>query len=290
MSQLGFDFGVEPRRLTRVTPARLSTFDDCPRRYRMSYLDQPTPQRTGPWAHSTLGAVVHNAMRALFHLPVERRTPERAAALVGAHWKDAGFADAGQAVLYREYAQGWVARYVEDHDVTADPVGLERWVSAPAGPDERDPSLIVEGRVDRIDVRDGECVIVDYKTGQRRPDEETAHRSRALALYAVAVAKSLHRPCRRVELHHLPSGTVAAAEHTRDSLRDHLHQAEQTATALRTATDTLVRHGDADTLFPARTARRCGWCEFRPSCPEGQLAAPAARSWQLLDSRCDDDE
>ena len=38
MEQLGFE-GM-PRRLYACTPTRLSTWLDCPRRYRMTYLDQ----------------------------------------------------------------------------------------------------------------------------------------------------------------------------------------------------------------------------------------------------------
>ncbi|MBB4686060.1 RecB family exonuclease [Amycolatopsis jiangsuensis] len=281
--QLGFDFGVEqPQRLTKVSPARLSTFDDCPRRYRLTYLDRPTPQRTGPWAHSTLGAVVHNALRALFDLPVVKRTPQRAMALVAEHWKDAGFADDEQAARYRARAKGWVAEYVEDHDVSEDPVGLERWVSAPVSTSGGRPSMIIEGRADRIDQRQGELVVVDYKTGRRAPDEHEARASQALAMYAVASARTLRLPCTTVELHHLPTGTVAAAEHTPETLRRHLERAEQTAGDLRLATDTLDAGGDGDVLFPARPERRCSWCDFRPSCAVGREIGPAAQPWDLL--------
>jgi RecB family exonuclease len=283
VEQLGFEFAVQPRRLTKVSPARLATFADCPRRYRLSYLDRPTPTRTGPWAHSTLGAVVHNALRALFELPPERRTPIRAAQLLSEHWQDAGFADAEQAATYRDRAKTWLMEYVEHNDVSSTPVGLERWVSAPVNPEPgRPPSMIIEGRADRIDERGAELVIVDYKTGRRQPDEYEARSSQALAMYAVAAARTLRRPCHRVELHHLPTGTVAAAEHTDESLRRHLARAEETAEDVRVATDTLAAGGDGQVLFPVNAGPRCSWCDFRPSCPEGQAAAPAAKSWELL--------
>jgi RecB family exonuclease len=284
MSQLGFDFGVEqPRKLVKVSPARLATFDGCARRYRLAYLDRPQPRRTGPWAHNTLGAVVHNAMRALFDLPAAKRLPQRAAALVVEHWKDAGFADGEQAGRYRGRAKRWIAEYVEQNDLSAGPVGLERWVSAPVSADiDRRPSMIIEGRADRIDERDGELVIVDYKTGRRPPSEEDARSSQALAMYAVAAARTLRKPCRTVELHHLPSGTIAAAEHTEESFRRHLLRAEQTAEDLRLAADTLEEGGDAQRLFPASTGKHCSWCDFRPSCADGQQAAPPALSWDLL--------
>ncbi|MBV9844055.1 MAG: PD-(D/E)XK nuclease family protein [Kutzneria sp.] len=265
-----------PAKLVKVTPSRLATWSDCPRRYRMAYLDRPAPARGGAWAHNTLGAVVHNALRAFFDLPVSRRTQEQAAVMVAKHWKDDGFRDGEQAALYRERAQSWVADYVEDTDVSHDPVGLERWVSAPAG------RIIAEGRVDRIDVRDGELVIVDYKTGRHALTVDDARGSQALALYALAARRTLRRPCRRVELHHLPTRSVVAWEHTDESLARQLSRAEETADELTLATDTLAAGGDQDVLFPARTGRHCSWCDFRRVCPKGSTAAPELDPWALL--------
>lgn len=272
--QLGFD--AMPRRLIKVTPSRLATWMDCPRRFRMNYLDRPTPPRGGAWAHSTLGAVVHNALRAFFDLPVARRTPEAAVALVSRHWSDEGFAGPDQAAEYRTRAAGWVSDYVAETDVSIDPVGLERWVSAPVG------TIVAEGRVDRIDERDGEVVIIDYKTGRSALTTDDARSSQALALYVLAARRTLRRPCTRVELHHLPSGTVAAWEHTEESLARHRTRAEEAAEEFHLATDTLKAGGDPDVLFPAQVGRQCSWCDFRRSCPEGQAAGPQAEPWAML--------
>ena len=265
-----------PRRLFKVTPSRLATWLDCPRRYRMTYLDRPTPPRGGAWAHSTLGAVVHNALRALFDLPVAERTPERAARLVDRNWSAEGFRDDEQAAFYRERARGWVADYVADSDVTDDPVGLERWVSTPSD------RIVAEGRVDRIDQRGGELVIVDYKTGRHALTVDDARSSQALALYALAARRTLRRPCRRVELHHLPSGEIAAWEHSEPSLRRHLARMEEVADDAALATDTLAAGGDPELLFPPRPSARCAYCDFRRHCPEGRDAAPQVAPWALL--------
>jgi RecB family exonuclease len=272
--QLGFD--SMPRKLIRVTPARLAVWMDCPRRFRMTYLDRPTPPKGGPWAHSTLGAVVHNALRAFFDLPVRRRTPESAVELVRTGWKDEGFAGPMQSAQYRDRAGTWVADYIAGLDVTIEPVGLERWVSAPVG------TIVAEGRVDRIDERDGEAVVVDYKTGRHALTTDDARGSQALALYVIAVRRTLRKPCNRVELHHLPSGTVAAWEHTEESLGRHQARAEETAEEYQLARDTLEAGGDPDVLFPPRTGRQCAWCDFRRSCPDGQAARPAAEPWAML--------
>ena len=57
--QLGFE-GM-PRRLYSCTPSRLNNWLDCPRRYRFSYVDRPTPPKVPPWAHNSLGASTHTA-------------------------------------------------------------------------------------------------------------------------------------------------------------------------------------------------------------------------------------
>jgi len=265
-----------PRRLFKVTPSKLSTWLDCPRRYRMAYLDRPALPRGGAWAHSTLGAVVHNALRALFDLPVHERTPEAGARLVSQHWNSEGFRDDAQIALYRERARGWVADYVADVDVAEDPVGLERWVSAPTG------RIVAEGRVDRIDERGGELVVVDYKTGRHALTVDDARASQALALYALAARRTLRRPCRRVELHHLPTGEVAAWEHSEPSLQRHLARMEEAADDASLATDTLAAGGDAELLFPPRPSARCSYCDFRRHCAQGQAAAPEMEPWALL--------
>lgn len=272
--QLGFD--SMPRKLVRVTPAKLATWIDCPRRYRMVYLDRPTPSRGAPWAHSTLGAVVHNALRAYFDVPPAKRTPEAAAALVASNWHDDGFADPEQAAVYRERAQDWVSGYVAGLDPTLDPIGVERWVSAPVG------SIIAEGRVDRIDVRDGELVIVDYKTGRHALTTDDARGSQALAMYAVAARRTLRKPCHQVELHHLPSGTVAVWTHTDETLQRHVRRAEEAAEDLTVAGERLADGADRDEVFPPNTGRHCSWCDFRKHCPEGRAAAPDIDSWTLL--------
>lgn len=279
--QLGLD-GM-PARLVRVTPSRLATWHDCRRRYRLTYLDRPAPARGGARAASTLGAVVHNALHAVYGESPDRRSGARAAAEIDRHWSSEGFRDDAQAAEYRERARSWVADYAERHAVAGAPepsgevVGLERWLSAPVG------AMIAEGRADRLDDRDGETVVVDYKTGRHVPDADDARRSPALALYVLAARRTLRRPCRRVELHHLPSGTVAAADHDEAGLAAHRERAEAAAVALGGAADAFEEDpGRADDLFPPAPGPRCGACDVRRHCPEGRAAAPAEPAWAGL--------
>ncbi|MBV9820986.1 MAG: PD-(D/E)XK nuclease family protein [Actinobacteria bacterium] len=268
-----------PRPLFAATPSKLAAFD-CPRRYRMTYLDRPAPAKGPPWAHNTLGAAVHLALARWWQLEPDRRTPQAGAGLVVRNWQHDGFADREQSEAWRDRSAAWVAGYLADEadrgDVRQEPRGVERTVAT------RTDRLAISGRVDRIDERDGELVIVDYKTGRSRLDTDDARGSQALALYAVAAERTLHQRCRRVELHHLPTGEVAAFEHTEESLRQHLDRAGETATDIQAATDTVAGGADPVEVFAPVPGPSCGWCDFRRLCPEGQASSRPRASWDGL--------
>jgi hypothetical protein len=101
-------------------------------------------------------------------------------------------------------------------------------------------------------------------------------------MYVLAVRRTLRRPCRRVELHHVPTNTVVAFEHSQESLDRHLERAERTADDIVAATDTLAAGADADAVFPPRPSNACGWCDFRKHCPEGRVASPDLEPWAGL--------
>jgi putative RecB family exonuclease len=265
-----------PVRLFACTPSRLAAFD-CPRRYRFTYVDRPPPPRGAPWAHNMVGATAHVALAQWYGLPRSRRTPQHGADLVASNWQNIGFRDDAQSARACAGTAASVYRYLEQQaDTGADPVGVERTVAT------RTETLAVSGRVDRIDDRGDELVVVDYKTGRRALSTDDARGSQALALYVLGVRRTLRRMCRRVELHHLPTGTVAAFEHTDESLQRHLDRAESTAEDIVTAADTLASGAEADEVFPPRPSNACGWCDFRRHCPEGRAASPDLEPWAGL--------
>lgn len=264
-----------PTRLFSCTPSRLAAFD-CPRRYRFTYLDRPTPPRGKPWAHNTVGATAHLALAKWWNVPRAHRTPESGAELVERNWQPLGFRDAEQSAQARSDTAAWVRSYLGDVDAGVEPIGVERTVAT------RTERLAVSGRIDRIDDRGDELVVVDYKTGRRSLGVDDARGSQALALYVLAVRRTLRRACRRVELHHLPTGTVAAFEHTDESLQRQLDRAERTAEDIVVATDTLASGADADDVFPAVVSNACAWCDFRRHCPDGRAASPEIDAWAGL--------
>ena len=277
VEQLGFE-GM-PRRLYTCTPTRLATWLDCPRRYRMTYLDRPSPPKGPPWAHNSLGASVHNALAGWWRLPLTRRTVTAAGTLLDRGWIDEGFADETQSVRQRERAREMVEGYVATLDPADEPLGVERTVAT------RTDTIAVSGRIDRLDSREGELIVVDYKTGRHVLTVDDARSSMALAIYAIAAGRVLRRACSRVELHHLPTGEIIAWSHTDESLNRHLRRAEDIAQECATA-DERMRDGLAgqaiDEVFPPRPGPACGWCDYLRHCPEGTNAAIRRRPWDGL--------
>jgi RecB family exonuclease len=305
MEQLGFE-GM-PRRLYSCTPTRLTTWLDCPRRYRMTYLDRPPPPKGPPWAHNSVGASVHNALAGWWRLPRPRRTVAAAGDLLERGWLTDGFADDAQLAAQRRRWRPLVESYVARLDPDSEPLGVERTVAT------RTDLIAVSGRIDRLDDRlpvpaprtspddadlgaadldeadtggePGGLVVVDYKTGRHLLTVDDARSSLPLALYALAAARVMRRPCLRVELHHLPTGRVLAWEHTPQSLARQLGRAEDIAGECARADD---RYRDpagdrGDATFPPQPGPRCGWCDYRAHCPEGSAAASGRRPWDGLD-------
>jgi RecB family exonuclease len=263
-----------PEQLVSATPSKLAAYEDCPRRYRYAYLDRPAPPKGPPWAHNSLGASVHTALRNWYEAPVAQRGPRLVPTLLTATWVREGYRDPDQEREAWRRARGWLESYVGSMPV--EPLGVERVVAA------RTPVMAFHGRADRIDLRpDSGLVIVDYKTGRGEPGEADARGSAALALYAFAAARVFRRPCRRVELHHLPTGTVAAAELTDEAVARQVRRAEATATDIRAAERAVAGGADPDDAFPTLPGPRCGWCDYRRACPVGR-ELPGKDPWAAI--------
>ncbi|WP_232234773.1 PD-(D/E)XK nuclease family protein [Actinoplanes sp. N902-109] len=265
-----------PERLFVCTPSKLGNYTDCPRRYRYTYVDRPSPQKGPPWAHNSLGASVHTALKNWYALPAARRATASLPTLLKATWVREGYRDVDlERVAYRK-ALAWLDTYVAGLDPEEEPLGVERVVAT------KTSVLALNGRADRIDARNGEAVIVDYKTGRTGLDADDARGSQALALYAYAAQRVFRRPCHRVELHHLPTGTVAAHEHTEESLNRQLARAEDTARDIIAAEKAVAAGADPDEQFPPNPGSLCSWCDFRRVCPAA-ADAPAKEPWAAVE-------
>ncbi|WP_433008114.1 RecB family exonuclease [Kribbella sp. CA-294648] len=277
-----------PTKLFVATPTKLLNFADCKRKYRYTYLETPRPPKGPAWAHNTVGGVVHEVLAEFFgRWPAARRTPDEVVAKIRSSWRQDGFRDEQQSLTWRERATDMVLGYLRDSDPYYEPLGVERTVAFTT---ER---ASLRGRVDRIDerpARDGsggsELAIVDYKTGRHPLTSTDARSSLAMALYVLGARRVLRRPSTRVELHHLPTNTVAAADHDDASLARHQRRAESIAddaAAAEAHWRTGLTPAEADKHFPPEPSPLCGWCDYAQICPPGRRAAPTRPPWSALE-------
>lgn len=229
-----------------------------------------------------MGAAIHNALRDWYSLPSDGRTTDAIASLARVHWRDAGFRDEEQSFEALNRAISWLQSYVVDLDPTVEPRGVERTVSITTD------RLALQGRVDRIDERGDELVIVDYKTGRTALTDDDAATSLALAIYAAASTRTLRKPCFEVELHHLPTGEVLKHRHTSESIARHLHRADSIGAEAQVAQKEFKSGNlgpeEIDDVFPPNTSRLCGYCDFLEHCPEGSAMTKRAAAWVAIET------
>ena len=194
-------------------------------------------------------------------------------------WLTEGYRDDEQSASVRVRAREMVERYTARLDPAVEPRAVERTVAT------KTERLALSGRVDRIDERGDELVIVDYKTGRRTLTTDDVRGSLALAMYVLGARRTLRADCRRVELHHLPTGEVLAWEHTEESLGRHLRRAESIADEASTA-DAAHRRlsggegtaevAELELAFPPRPGRSAAGATSPGTVPEGR--APRRRA------------
>jgi DNA helicase-2/ATP-dependent DNA helicase PcrA len=171
------------------------------------------------------------------------------------HWINEGF-------ISREHEE---ARLREGRDALAEFHACAAAAPPPTFVEKRFRFLldrdVVSGFLDRVDERDGEAVIIDYKSSlvrDRKEADQEARQSHQLNLYALAYRESNGRLPDRAELHFLtPSGVVIGKAVKGERELDKATGRIRTAAA-------GIRAG----LFQATPgAWVCSFCAYRTICP-----------------------
>lgn len=117
----------------------------------------------------------------------------------------------------------------------------------------------IEGRWDRVDNRDGEIVIVDFKSSEVYQQEDADRRtgeSLQLGIYALAYLKVYQKMPDKVELHFLGSGLIGQMDVTEKML-------EKAQKAIEEAAQGIRRHD----YTPRPSFIYCPTCAYADICP-----------------------
>ena len=239
----------------RVSHNQVSTYLECPLRYRYAFVLNVPP---GPDPGRMYGIAMHHAVR-VYHqsrirgLPV---TVDDVLAVFEQAWSSEGFLSREHED--RRFAEGQdvLRRFVEQQESVKQPLAVEREFKFKLG------ATTVSGRWDRIDERDAGIVLVDYKTADVDGPDDAAKRARddardgQLGLYALAYKEMHDVVPAAVELHFVQSEMVGSSRVKPEYLARATERVHQAAEGIRRR------------VFPARpSGMRCGTCAFARVCP-----------------------
>lgn len=249
----------------------MSSFTSCPLAFRFSYLDRlPEP----PSVAASRGTLVHRALERLHNRPAPERTLAAArvdlataASELADHPEFAGLELSDEAwAKFCAEADSLVERYFELEDpTTIRAIGLEVKLEARIG--ER---IRVRGIIDRLELdADGELIVTDYKTGRAPRERHERSRLVGVHIYALLCEQMFGRRPARVQLLYLSTPEAIIAEPSEQSIRG--------VTAKTKAIWSAIERACAQDDFRPRQSALCGFCAFKPYCPEfGGDAALAA--------------
>jgi putative RecB family exonuclease len=252
------------RRCTETySHSRLSCFEQCPRRYKLQYIDNvEVEERRG--IEAFLGTRVHESLQLLYEEAKRDKILDCADLLkhLRCRWYDE--LDGSVIVVrkgmrpedYREMAERFVIDYYKKHHPfdRGETVGLEHEVRFNLGGPR---TYEITGHIDRLTrLGDGVYEIHDYKTGRHLPKPSDLRKDRQLALYEVGI-RSSYPDVKDVHLvwHFLAHNREMRSKRTLGDLE-----------RLKSETMVLIDQIEGAVDFPAHPSFLCNWCGFQTIC------------------------
>lgn len=244
---------------------QLSTYETCPHKYKLAYIDKIETKREG--IEAFMGSRVHDALEKLYLdlMRVNKLNPLEALLEFYHEQWDRNWSEAVQITRkgyepsdYRRRGEKCIRDYYRryypfDQGVT---VGLEDYISFPL---DEERGYWIHGYVDRLTLV-GETIleIHDYKTAARLPTQEEIHSDRQLAFYEMGV-RNRWENIQEVRLvwHYLAFDMEFRSSKTEEKLN-----------AICQETMALIAKIETDMSFLPRESPLCDWCDYQGLCPK----------------------
>ena len=244
--------------------SQLSTYETCPHKYKLAYIDKIEVETEG--IEAFMGSRVHEALEKLYRdLKVTKlNTLEELLNFYRQSWEK-NWNDLIQIIRkdynaedYRRLGEKCITDYYKRYypfDL-GKTLGLEEYIYFPL---EEEKSYWIRGFIDRLTLVDSSVLeIHDYKTSNRLPTKEDVHSDRQLAFYHMGVAEKW-QGIQEVRLiwHYLTFDTEIHSSRTPEQLYQ-----------LRQATLELIRRIETDRHFLPKEGPLCDWCDYQGFCPK----------------------
>jgi putative RecB family exonuclease len=244
--------------------SRLETYGNCPRLYKLQYVDKVEVGEVES-VEAFLGGRVHEALEKLYKdvrmmcLPTCEEVLAHFDKLWDENWhEEVTIVRADYtADNYRDVGRKCLADYYKRYFPfdSSKTIALEQLVSFPL---DEAKQYLVRGVIDRLAVAaDGTYEIHDYKTSGRLATQEDADKDRQLALYHLAI-ENMWPDVKNVDLvwHYLVFGKELRSRRTPAELK-----------TLKQDVMAAIAAIEADRDFRPKESALCDWCAYPAYCP-----------------------
>lgn len=244
--------------------SRIETYQNCPRQYKLHYIDKVEIEETES-IEAFLGARVHEALEKLYKDVRMTKVPKLEEIIAefdrawDENWHDGVMIVRKQydAENYRQVGRKCISRYYERYypfnDATT--IATEYRVAFPL---DDQGKYWIQGVIDRLAVRkDGTYEIHDYKTSGSLPSQKNIDQDRQLALYQIGV-KQYWPDVERIELiwHYLFFDLEMRSTRSPEDLQ-----------RVKSEVIELINKIENDTEFRPIEGPLCDWCAYPEFCP-----------------------
>jgi putative RecB family exonuclease len=245
--------------------SKLSTFEQCPLKYKLRYLDKIVPE-IEKTIESHLGSVVHDTLEWIYNSVKENpENPPTLDEIIHHYiniWQKELTDDT--LIVKKQFTQKdylnkgiqFLADYFQKYYPFKDgTIECEKEITI-----ELDKNTSIRGFVDRLvyDIEKGHYEIHDYKTSNTLPTQEKMDEDRQLALYSIAI-KEMYGQDKEVVLvwHYLAYNHKIVSRRTQEQLEK-----------LKEETKKLIQEIEQTKEFISNKSMLCEWCEYKSLCPE----------------------
>ncbi len=246
--------------IKNLSPSRASQYKTCPKQFEYANvikIVEPTNEVQAK------GTTIHTALELLYDEPAENRTKDKLHNIFRTEWNNIRNNDEFTNLFTsKEEERAWgldayklLTNYLQlENPKEIEPLERERWVRGTI------QDLNLRGILDRMDSdKDGNLIILDYKSGKAPSAKYKEPRFFALKIYALLIEQETGKIPAELKLIYLKNSTVHTLKVTPEMLSEVRHE------VLEIWNDIKVSFENEN--FPAIKNTLCDWCYYKPICP-----------------------